>query len=300
MSSQPHSADYFGDTRDHWWNRDFLQLMSQRWELHAVKRVLDVGCGIGHWSRCLTPFLSADCALTGVDREPQSLEEARKRSTSIHHLTTTFLEADAARLPFPDASFDMVTCQTVLIHVNDPVAVLREMIRVLTPGGLIALAEPNNAASNLSPIDPEKPIRETLDLLEFQMICERGKRILGEGYNSAGPLIPGWLSDLGVRQIASYLSDKTTMLLPPHTSEHARATIQEMDDRDRREFWFWNREDTHRYFLAGGGSTDAFATSWGKALAHERSLLDSVPRMHRSITHVPVLLLVSGRKAPSG
>ena len=45
MSKKPHSADYFGDTRDFWWNRDFLALMSARWNLGAVKRILDVGCG---------------------------------------------------------------------------------------------------------------------------------------------------------------------------------------------------------------------------------------------------------------
>jgi hypothetical protein len=42
MTKKPHSADYFGDTRDFWWNHDFLKLMSARWNLADVRRALDV------------------------------------------------------------------------------------------------------------------------------------------------------------------------------------------------------------------------------------------------------------------
>ena len=48
-----HSAEYFGDTRDHWWNLDFLRLMAKRWELGSVRDALDVGCGVGHWGTVL-------------------------------------------------------------------------------------------------------------------------------------------------------------------------------------------------------------------------------------------------------
>ena len=44
-----HSEDYFGEQRNFWWNSDFINLLSQRWQLHRVSRMLDVGCGVGHW-----------------------------------------------------------------------------------------------------------------------------------------------------------------------------------------------------------------------------------------------------------
>src|SRR3954465_11746493 len=108
MKAKPHSADYFGDTRDFWWNHDFLELMSVRWNLTKVKRVLDVGCGVGHWGRSLAPFLPRDCVLTGVDREMRWVEEARNRSAAAGSMGASFLQAEAERLPFPDTSFDMV------------------------------------------------------------------------------------------------------------------------------------------------------------------------------------------------
>src|SRR5438067_989004 len=137
----PHSAAFFGDFRDFWWNRDFLELMARRWNLSAVQSVLDVGCGIGHWGRILLPLLPEHAKLTGIDREPEWIEKA---NTLGDRERTSYLEGDVMALPFEDSSFDLVTCQTVLIHLQDPLGAIREMMRVAKPGGLIVTAEPNN------------------------------------------------------------------------------------------------------------------------------------------------------------
>src|SRR5215471_21826965 len=46
-----HSAEYFGDTRDYWWNLDFLELIGKRLSFDHVQDVLDVGSGVGHWGQ---------------------------------------------------------------------------------------------------------------------------------------------------------------------------------------------------------------------------------------------------------
>lgn len=296
MSDKPHSADYFGDSRDFWWNRDFLQLMSARWKLCAVTTVLDVGCGVGHWSRCLAPLLPPSCQITGIDRESRWIEEARKRSAETGSVSISFCQGEAEHLPFPDGTFDMVTCQTLLIHIKDPVAAIREMIRVLTPGGMLVIVEPNNIASNASIIDLQQPISDVLNLLELQMTCERGKRQLGEGFNSLGPFVAGWLSELKLEQIQSYLSDKTTMLLPPYSSAQEQTILRETRERYERQFWMWSRDDTLRYFLNGGGSREAFDALWNHALAHHQALIEKSEIGHLRATFVPVCVLVSGRK----
>lgn len=300
MSDKPHSADYFGDSRDYWWNRDFLELMSVRWKLASVTSVLDVGCGLGHWGRCLAPLLSPGCVLTGIDRETAWIDEARKRSHGVENVVASFCQGEAEHLPFPDAAFEMVTCQTVLIHLKDPMAALREMVRVLAPGGLIAIVEPNNIAASLTPPDPQKPVGDYLGGLELQLICEQGKMRLGEGFNSVGPFVAGWLSDLGLEQIESYLADKTTMLLPPHASGHQRAFINEAQAMNRQKRWIWDRGDTLRYFLAGGGSEERFEILWRGALSRESEFVDDLSHQRWKTTFGPVCFLVSGRKCPTG
>ena len=118
---KPHSAEYFGESRNHWWNEDFLQLIGERLQLHRAKSVLDVGCGVGHWGRALAPVLSEDARVLGVDREPRWVSEAAARAEAVGlGERFRYQQGDATSLPFPDGTFDLVTCQTVLIHLADP------------------------------------------------------------------------------------------------------------------------------------------------------------------------------------
>ena len=258
MTEKLHSAEHFGDSRDFWWNRDFLQLMASRLKLPSVRNALDVGCGVGHWSRCVASLLSPESSLIGVDREPRWVGEASVRSRAVPDVAMSFQQAEAERLPFPDGTFDLVTCQTLLIHVSDPLAVLREMLRVLTVDGRLVIVEPSNITGSLGGFELQRPLSELIGLLEFQMLCEHGKKNLGEGFNSAGPLVAGWLSDIGVEEIESFLSDKTTMLVPPYASADEQAFIRDANLMRERDFWLWDKDDTRRYFLAGGGKPETF------------------------------------------
>src|SRR6516225_8245609 len=57
-----HSAEYFGDTRDYWWNLDFLELIGKRLSFDRVQDVLDVGSGVGHWGQLLANVLRTTLA----------------------------------------------------------------------------------------------------------------------------------------------------------------------------------------------------------------------------------------------
>jgi SAM-dependent methyltransferase len=132
---------YFGDLRDYWWNLDHLELCAKRLGLDAVRSVLDVGAGVGHWGRLLGHVLPPDATVVGIDREPRWIEEATRRAVEAGVGDRySYQQTSAEALPFEDASFDLVTCQTVLIHVADPRKVIREMVRVTKPGGLVFLS----------------------------------------------------------------------------------------------------------------------------------------------------------------
>lgn len=114
-----------------------------RWRKRAVRglkgEVLDVACGTGDMAVSL---VERGCTVTGVDISEEMLAIARQKAPIV-----TFMIADAEHLPFPDASFDAVTCAFGVrnfVHLEQG---LNEMLRVLKPGGqlvILELATPDN------------------------------------------------------------------------------------------------------------------------------------------------------------
>jgi SAM-dependent methyltransferase len=188
VSEEPHSAAYFGPERDFWWNADHLRLIGARRALRRVHNVLDVGSGVGHWGRLIATLVAPGAAITGVEQEAEWVAQATRSAPDERF---RYVQGDAAALPFDDDTFDLVTCQTVLIHLADPQAAIREFARVAKPGGQVIVAEPNNRASFV--VGSSHPPEDVLDVLAFVLACERGKIALGEGNNSIGDLVPGLL-----------------------------------------------------------------------------------------------------------
>ncbi len=102
-------------------------------------RVLDVACGTGNVS---LPAARRQANVTGVDIAPNLLVQARERALA-EGLPIAFDEGDAERLPYPDASFDLVTSMFGAMFAPRPELVAAEFARVLRPGGLLAMANWN-------------------------------------------------------------------------------------------------------------------------------------------------------------
>ncbi len=120
-------------------------------------RVLDLACGVGAMAGELFRRYPG-IHLTGVDLSPTQLRSAR-----ANHAEVPVTRADGARLPFPDATFDRVHCSWLLEHVPHPVSVLREVLRVLKPGGYCHFTEVDNSTFRMAPEVPA--VRITLDAL---------------------------------------------------------------------------------------------------------------------------------------
>jgi demethylmenaquinone methyltransferase / 2-methoxy-6-polyprenyl-1,4-benzoquinol methylase len=98
-------------------------------------RVLDVATGTGLVARALRRRYR--CAVVGLDQSEQMLERARMLVGDEVEL----VRGEAERLPFDDASFDALTFTYLLRYVDDPAATMRELARVVRPGGRIAMLE---------------------------------------------------------------------------------------------------------------------------------------------------------------
>lgn len=297
-----HSAEYFGDTRDHWWNLDFLQLMAKRWKLEAARDVLDVGCGVGHWGTLLASVLSESARVTGIDRETSWVEAAAQRAQARGlGARFTYRRGEAQSIPFPDDSFDLTTCQTVLIHLPDPTAGIAEMLRVTKPGGLVMVAEPNNMAESL-PLDSisnQSSIDDIVELVRFQLTCERGKVALGEGDNSLGGRVPGLFVEAGLSDVDVYVNDKATAVFPPYAASGQQAFVDETRDRVARGLWNWSEPDARRLFLAGGGAEEDFAAHYARGFSSRERIVRGLDEARYHGIGGGGFYLVAGRKNPN-
>ena len=105
------------------------------------ERILDVACGTGLVSFALA--CRAQCHVLGLDQSEQMLTRARTQLANSPQLAgrVQFIRGEAERLAFADATFDALTFTYLLRYVDDPLLTMRELARVLRPGGRIAMVE---------------------------------------------------------------------------------------------------------------------------------------------------------------
>jgi len=115
--------------------RELLAMLAPRPGDH----VLDIGCGIGGPARWIAK--TAGCRVTGIDLVPEFCAAATALCDATGQSDTVHVRAgDALALPFADATFDRAYSQNVAMNIADKLAMYREALRVLKPGGTLALS----------------------------------------------------------------------------------------------------------------------------------------------------------------
>lgn len=107
-----------------------LPLLPSHWT------VADLGCGTGNAAELLAPCVSR---VLCVDQSQPMLDAASKRLEQFRNVE--FLVGDLERLPIADGSVDAAVCVLVLVHIADPQAAVREMARILKPGGIALIVD---------------------------------------------------------------------------------------------------------------------------------------------------------------
>ncbi|MET0773649.1 MAG: methyltransferase domain-containing protein [Candidatus Limnocylindrales bacterium] len=156
-------------------------------------RLLDVGCGPGSITIDLAALV-APGEVSGIDAGEAPLADARDAATTAGAANVTFRVADGMALPFEDRSFDVVHAHQVLQHVPDPVGMLREMRRVIRPGGIVAARDSDYAAFTWYP--------STAALDEWLDLYRRVARASG-GDPDAGRSLLAWAHAAGFSDVTA-------------------------------------------------------------------------------------------------
>jgi demethylmenaquinone methyltransferase/2-methoxy-6-polyprenyl-1,4-benzoquinol methylase len=160
-------------------------------------RVLDVATGTGMVAAEL--LRRCDCSVVGVDQSPQMLDAARSRFAGFPASRVELVQAQAEELPFAQDSFDVLTFTYLLRYVDDPAATMRELARVLAPGGRIASLE-----FGVPPWPPARAAWRLYTGVGLPALGRLDSRAWAQVGRFLGPSIRGFYERHPIERIVSY------------------------------------------------------------------------------------------------
>ncbi|MDH6116562.1 methyltransferase domain-containing protein [Kitasatospora sp. GAS204B] len=169
-------------------------------ELRAGQTLLDVGCGPGTITADLAELVGPTGRVVAVDSSPEVLAQAAEYLAGRGLDNVVLAVGDIHRLQYADGEFDVVHAHQVLQHVADPVAALRELRRVVAPGGVVAVRDADYQAMTWYPELPE--LTAWLDLYR------RTARANG-GEPDAGRRLLAWARAAGFTEVTAGSSSWT-------------------------------------------------------------------------------------------
>ena len=152
-------------------------------QLQPGERVLDIGTGLGHLALEMAGDTGPQGAIVGIDLNEPMLAFARKRCAETPWIA--FLPGDAAQLPFEDDSFDAAVSVQVYEYIADTPQVLREMHRVLKPGGRGVIIATDWKSTLWHSADPDR-MNNVLSAWEEHCVYSDLPRVLGQHSKQAG------------------------------------------------------------------------------------------------------------------
>jgi len=249
------------EQRKRMWLPDTVEKFAKWFGLKPGMNVADIGCGLGYLGWTYWKHYGKNGSYTGVDISEKLIKEAKEISDDwAKGGKADFLVGDVYNLQFGDSTFDVVMCQTLLMHLDTPEDAISEMFRILKPGGTILCKEPDNYSSGLlqgfSTL-PDTPLDVQIIYHKIRYYHTKGRKLLNLGDNTIGNKLPKLLHEVGLIDIDIRKNDKTHYMVPPYEKDFQKRSIKNLHKRRTKnsisEEKFW-RKRMKEQVLAGGGS----------------------------------------------
>ena len=140
-------------------------------------RVIEIGCGPQGCLGLLAGRVGATGRVVGVERSAEQVQRARCFVADCHLTNVEVLHADGRETGLPEQSFDLATARLVLVNVPQPEGLVREMVRLVRPGGVVALHEAESTTQRCDP--PHHAQTRLLELLNTSAGMDGIDRTIG-------------------------------------------------------------------------------------------------------------------------
>lgn len=151
------------------WRKDVMERM----QVARDTKALDVCCGTGDWAISIANEVGSAGKVYGLDFSDNMLSVAKEKNAELGLSQLEFVQGNAMELPFEDNSFDYVTIGFGLRNVPDYLTVLKEMYRVVKPGGKVVCLETSQ---------PTLPVFRQLYYLYFRFVMPLFGRLIAKSY----------------------------------------------------------------------------------------------------------------------
>ncbi len=254
-SKQEIKSIFLEEQREYIWNKNYWRdviVPLLRLETNSV--ILDVGCGLGFLGRCLAEFIP-EGKIVGVDLDSSLVEAARKRAEEqgLSEIVD-FRVGNALELPVESETVDLSICQTLLMHLDNPMKAIKEMCRVTKTGGRIVAIEPDFASYSYFDTAYETidfSLDQRVKLWHWGRLLTIGKKKLGRGDNEIGLKIPYLFYNNGLDVLDVRCSDRVFWLIPPYEGRELELKHMLLPPEVTAE-----KLDLKSEFLAGGGTDE--------------------------------------------
>ncbi|MBM7563900.1 class I SAM-dependent methyltransferase [Paenibacillus sacheonensis] len=209
--------EYLKTSTSLFYNDDYIEFLVERlWRIDRPVRVVDFGCGYGHLGIRLLPLLPEGSEYVGIDAGIKLIEHARKICSELPY-RMQFFTGDVHHFDFTE-KYDLAVCHALLLHMNDPIAVLNRMADCVKKEGRVIAFEPHwigtNASFHFDGLDQSAVI----PLGQLQALFERDAQRTGKDGN-IGLKLPLYFNRIGLSDVQCRVSDKVNIYDPSTTGE---------------------------------------------------------------------------------
>ena len=220
----------------------FIKMLEEYLEAMAIdlaKTVLDMGCGTGVAARTIALRAGFSGKVVGIDLSAYLTEMATCLAEKAGVASQIeFRTGDSHSLDLPDSEFDAVVAHTLVSHVDNPLAVVKEAARVVKPGGMVGIFDGDYASMTFDQVNPSKGKTDDETILKALVA---NPRVMQQ--------MPRFLRQAGL-ELVSYFP-------------HVLAEVGQAD------FWASGIESFRRLATKSGMMTEAYANEWAERLAKD-------------------------------